>query len=146
MTTVTNTSGTYTETTIANKQVACKPLKVTKTKSGFDTWDSKQSLVELEVVFSDRENEYEAKSKVYVRPFLETPGWLKEVFTLNGEDVVFVPKDFIVAASCEKHVLSLPWFNPPKYPWDLIGGPYGGDSTDPYSATWGSGVGVSVTK
>ncbi len=100
------------ETTISNKQVACKPYKVTAAKSGFEAWDIKSPLVELEVVFGDSEGDYPVGAKVYVRPFLDVPGWIKEVYTLNGQEISFIPKDFIVASTYQKSV-----WQPPHSVW-----------------------------
>jgi len=104
---------TYTKTmktTISNKQVACKPYKAVAAKSGFEAWDVKSPLVELEVVFGDSEGDYLPGSKVFVRPFLDVPGWIKEVYTLNGQEISFIPKDFIVASTQEVTEFDV-------YPW-----------------------------
>lgn len=100
------------KTTISNKQVACKPYKVMAAKSGFEAWDVKSPLVELEVVFGDSEGDYSSGAKVYVRPFLDVPGWIKEVYTLNGQEISFIPKDFIVASTQEVTEFD-------TYPWSL---------------------------
>jgi len=114
-----NSYTTTEETTISNKQVACKPYKAVAAKSGFEAWDVKSPLVELEVVFGDSEGSYPAGCKVYVRPFLDVPGWIKEVYTLNGQEISFIPKDFIVASTCQKPVWqsAYPWWStvPPDY-------------------------------
>ena len=111
---------TYTKTmktTISNKQVACKPYKVTAAKSGFEAWDVKSPLVELEVVFGDSEDDYSAGAKVYIRPFLDVPGWIKEVYTLNGQEISFIPKDFIVASTQEVTEFNIyPWSSETEQP------------------------------
>jgi hypothetical protein len=96
----TTNSTTYTgqiRTVIPNKYVACKPYKAVENKSSvFSSWELKNPLVELEVVFSDMESEYVPGSNIYVRPFLDPPSWIKDVFTLNNQEIILVPKDFIV--------------------------------------------------
>jgi hypothetical protein len=82
---------------VPNKYVACKPYLVTETKGGvFKEWQIKNPLVELEVVYSNKENEYVPGSNIYIRPFTEQPLWIRDIFTLNGKEVILVPKESIV--------------------------------------------------
>jgi hypothetical protein len=136
---------TYTgeiRTVIPNKYLACKPFKTVENKSSvFSSWELKNPLVELEVVFQDKEKEYIPGSLVYVRPFLEQPHWIKDVFTLNGQEIILVPKDFIVGY---KYVEETKATAVPSWPdyvkWPTVYGPYGttGQTTS-YTITWTSG-------
>lgn len=82
---------------ISNKYVACKPYKAVENKTSvFSDWELKNPLPELEIVFADKEGEYIAGANIYVRPFLDPPSWIKDVFTFNNQEVILVPKEQIV--------------------------------------------------
>ncbi len=128
---------------IPNKYVACKPYIAVESKGGvFKDWQIKNPLVELQVVFSDKEHEYVPGSNIYIRPFTDQPSWLRDVFTLCGQEVILVPKEAVVGYKFveEVKIVAVPGLNP--YPWhqqiyrdQFIGSP---DSA-------GAGSGTTIT-
>ncbi len=81
-----------------NKRVACKPLlTATSSKSAFSDWQTKNQCIELDVVFQTSQDEYAPGDKVYIRPYIDVPTFLNEVYTLGGQEVVLVPFEMIVA-------------------------------------------------
>lgn len=121
------------KTVIQNKFVACKPFKVLDNdkSSVFSSWQLKNPLTELEVVFADAEGEYIPGANIYVRPFLDAPSWIKDVFTLNGKEIILIPKDFIVGYKFLEEVkiptptsapAVIPWVQFPTYPTDGVFG------------------------
>ena len=130
---------------IPNKFVACKPYQAVENKgSVFSDWQLKNPFVELEVVFSDKEGEYIPGSNVYVRPFLDVPGWIKDVFSFCGKEVILVPKEYIVGykyVEIKPPVPQYDWTQVPKWPYDVyksgyLGGAVIGSSGVSTSITW----------
>ena len=82
-----------------NKFIACAPYKGREAHKGslFAEWQLQNPIVELEVLLKDDEAMVKPGDKVYLRPFLELPSYLKETFNFDGTDVVLVPRDFVVA-------------------------------------------------
>ena len=82
---------------IPNKFVACKPFRIKEDKKGvFKSWELQNPLIELEVVFADKENEYVPGASVYIRPSVDPPTWLRDIFTLDNKEIILVPKEQIV--------------------------------------------------
>ena len=82
-----------------NNLVGCKPYKPAENKSSvFSSWEVKNPLVELEVVLPDNQFKFPTGSKVYVRPFLDAPPWVRDVFTVGGTEVIMVPVEVVVAS------------------------------------------------
>ncbi len=109
------------KTVIPNRYVACKPYQPQESKGGvFSSWELKNPLVELEIVFGDKEGEFLPGSNIYVRPFLDAPGWAKEIFTFGGREVVLVPKEVIVGYKFldQKAPSFAKFTNPPG--WDHV--------------------------
>lgn len=128
---------------IPNKYVACKPYKPNENKNSvFTAWELKNPLVELEVVFQDKEKEYIPGSFIYVRPFLEQPSWIKDSFTLNGQEIILIPKEQIVGYKyVEETPVQVPnWVDWTK--WPNVYGPYGTGTSYTYTLT---GTGTSST-
>lgn len=83
--------------------VGCKPhmTEAQQTAEAFDfdifAIDTKAPLVEFEVILGDYEGQIPVGGKIFTRPTPEVPIWQKEVYELNGEKLIFVPKSMIVA-------------------------------------------------
>ena len=84
---------------ITNDCIGCKPIvsqAKTDTGSIFSSWKNKEPVVELEILFGDSEYKYLTGGKVYIRPYLEIPPFMKETFTLREQEFILVPKIMIV--------------------------------------------------
>ncbi len=81
-----------------NGKVACRPLQASvSSQSAFSDWQSKNQCIELDVIFGTSKDEYMTGDKIYVRPFIDSPVFLNEIFTLHGKEVVLVPFEMVVA-------------------------------------------------
>lgn len=92
-----------------NKQVACTPPKnqavTTRVQAGFASFEQKQSLEELEVVFDAANIEgdppaniyFTAGRKVYIKGEDINTLWAKKVLEMYGKRFILVPLSSIVA-------------------------------------------------
>lgn len=87
---------------IPNGCVACSPFPDTGVKQkqvarGLLAMEHKVALTPLTIIYSDREMQYDSGDTIYVRGESVRMSWASEVFDIEGEQVILVPKASICA-------------------------------------------------